>query len=110
MNRKTFSTYEKAHAAAKGIASSLLVGKPDVLMLTGQDLLIYQRAKEALQPVGVSLDTANRKSVVVKRRCSRYGFSSASVAQLDRASDFGSEGCRFESCRMRHFQSTTYVD
>ena|SRR5258708_3713362 len=26
----------------------------------------------------------------------------ASVAQLDRASDFGSEGCRFKSCRTRH--------
>ena len=25
----------------------------------------------------------------------------ASVAQLDRASDFGSEGCRFKSCRTR---------
>ena len=29
----------------------------------------------------------------------------ASVAQLDRASDFGSEGCRFKSCRMHHFKS-----
>ena len=29
----------------------------------------------------------------------------ASVAQLDRASDFGSEGCRFKSCRTRHFTS-----
>src|SRR5436305_10456921 len=29
--------------------------------------------------------------------------SRASVAQLDRASDFGSEGCRFESYRMHHF-------
>ena len=28
----------------------------------------------------------------------------ASVAQLDRASDFGSEGCRFESCRMHHLE------
>jgi hypothetical protein len=56
--RKTFSNCGKAHAAAKEIASSLVVGKPDVLMLTGQDLLIYQRAKEALQPVGVSLDAA----------------------------------------------------
>ena len=27
----------------------------------------------------------------------------ASVAQLDRASDFGSEGCRFKSCRTRQF-------
>ena len=26
----------------------------------------------------------------------------ASVAQLDRASDFGSEGYRFKSCRMHH--------
>jgi hypothetical protein len=29
-------------------------------------------------------------------------FLNASVAQLDRASDFGSEGCRFKSCRMHH--------
>ena len=26
----------------------------------------------------------------------------ALVAQLDRASDYGSEGCKFESCRVRH--------
>ena len=30
-------------------------------------------------------------------------FLAASVAQLDRASDFGSEGYRFKSCRTRHF-------
>ena len=30
----------------------------------------------------------------------------ASVAQLDRASDYGSEGCRFNSCRMRHTYTT----
>ena len=29
----------------------------------------------------------------------------APVAQLDRASDYGSEGCKFESCRAR--QKTT---
>ena len=29
----------------------------------------------------------------------------ASVAQLDRASDFGSEGYRFKSCRTRHFDN-----
>src|SRR2546425_1005535 len=29
----------------------------------------------------------------------------ASVAQLDRASDFGSEGCRFESCPTRQFSN-----
>ena len=26
----------------------------------------------------------------------------APLAQLDRASDYGSEGCRFESCEARH--------
>src|SRR6478752_9037524 len=31
------------------------------------------------------------------------------VAQLDRASDFYSEGCRFDSCRDRHFQSQTFI-
>jgi hypothetical protein len=30
-------------------------------------------------------------------------YFSASVAQLDRASDFGSEGYRFKSCRTRQF-------
>jgi hypothetical protein len=29
-----------------------------------------------------------------------HNAGGASVAQLDRASDFESEGCRFESCRM----------
>src|SRR6266481_1714074 len=33
-------------------------------------------------------------------------FFHASVAQLDRASDFGSEGCRFKSCRTRHIESS----
>ena len=30
----------------------------------------------------------------------------APVAQLDRASDYGSEGCKFESCRVRHLTLT----
>src|SRR5258706_11545851 len=35
--------------------------------------------------------------------CATLFCAAASVAQLDRASDFGSEGCRFKSCRTRHF-------
>ena len=31
--------------------------------------------------------------------------SEAPVAQLDRASDYGSEGCKFESCRVRHLKT-----
>lgn len=34
----------------------------------------------------------------------------ASVAQLDRAFDFGSKGCRFESCRTRHLSSMSCGD
>ena len=34
----------------------------------------------------------------------------ASVAQLDRASDFGSEGCRFESCPTRQFTSAYVIE
>ena len=33
----------------------------------------------------------------------------ASVAQLDRASDFGSGGCRFKSCRMHHSKKSMVV-
>ena len=36
-------------------------------------------------------------------KAQRYnGAPSGSVAQLDRASAFEAEGCRFESCRVRH--------
>src|SRR3954454_9497163 len=31
------------------------------------------------------------------------------VAQLDRASDFYSEGCRFDSCRDRQFRSHPFI-
>ncbi len=34
----------------------------------------------------------------------------ASVAQLDRASDYGSEGCRFNSCRMRQCYTVRDID
>src|SRR5215470_17549407 len=32
------------------------------------------------------------------------------VAQLDRASDFYSEGCRFESCRDRHYRARSVAN
>src|SRR5882762_3134831 len=37
------------------------------------------------------------------------GTPDASVAQLDRASDFGSEGCRFESCPTRHSKASNVL-
>ena len=41
---------------------------------------------------------------------SQKGFIPAPVAQLDRASDYGSEGLGFESLRVRFLESTSYVD
>ena len=41
--------------------------------------------------------------LAIERRRDECSPLRASVAQLDRASDFGSEGCRFKSCRMHHF-------
>jgi hypothetical protein len=60
----------------------------------------------------MTTDNANKAQCQVNQRESALiapqksvQWPSASVAQLDRASDFGSEGCRFKSCRMHH--STT---
>ena len=43
----------------------------------------------------------NNFAFVYKESCTFavWNFSDGFVAQLDRASDYGSEGCRFESCR-----------
>jgi hypothetical protein len=37
-----------------------------------------------------------------------FKFPAASVAQLDRASDFGSDGCRFKSCRTRQYNQDVF--
>ena len=51
---------------------------------------------------------ASRVTFAAKRLlCARFKF--ALVAQLDRASDFESEGRRFESVRARQEKSKTYV-
>ena len=36
-------------------------------------------------------------------------INNASVAQLDRASDYGSEGYGFNSCQVRHFIKIQYL-
>jgi hypothetical protein len=56
--RRTFSEYTIARAAAKETAINLAGGKSVVLGLTGHDLLIYQRAKQALENLAVNLDAA----------------------------------------------------
>src|ERR1039457_6663074 len=43
-----------------------------------------------------------------RRRPNAHYVPRASVAQLDRASDFGSDGWGFESLRTHHFPASTY--
>ncbi|HOX03365.1 MAG TPA: tyrosine-type recombinase/integrase [Candidatus Paceibacterota bacterium] len=56
--RRTFADHTQAREAATATAENLAEGKADALVLTGNDLLIYRRAREALQSVGVNLDVA----------------------------------------------------
>ena len=51
----------------------------------------------------------SESSVQFTNRLSPF-TSEVSVAQPDRASDFGSEGCGFESLQARHWQSATYAN
>ena len=55
---QSFADYRRARQAAVDTASKLSEGKPDMLVLAGQELLVYRRAIQALEPVGASLDTA----------------------------------------------------
>ena len=53
-----------------------------------------------------ALYTSSRKTTAARAEPVGYAAiaarkTHAPVAQLDSASDFGSEGCRFESCRVR---------
>lgn len=56
--RRTFADSRRARAAATQTAQTLAEGKAERMVLTGDDLLIYRRAREALQSVGVNLDVA----------------------------------------------------
>jgi integrase len=56
--RRSFADYDSARKAALEVATKLSEGKSDMLVLTGQDLLVYRRALEALRPTRASLDAA----------------------------------------------------
>ncbi|HOW68033.1 MAG TPA: hypothetical protein P5186_28485 [Candidatus Paceibacterota bacterium] len=57
-SRRVFADYDQARHAADETVLNLAGGKSDMLTLTGQELLIYRRATEALKDAGVSLDVA----------------------------------------------------
>ena len=56
--RQTFADYETARDTAEKIADSFAGGTSDTHVLTGQELMIYRRATEALKKAGVPLDVA----------------------------------------------------
>lgn len=56
--RRTFADLDQARSAAEKTAESLAGGTSDTHVLTGEELLIYRRATEALKSIGVPLDLA----------------------------------------------------
>ncbi|HEY5912778.1 MAG TPA: site-specific integrase [Verrucomicrobiae bacterium] len=66
--RKTFAEYKQARSAALEVAETLSEGKSDMLVLTGEDLLVYRRAMQALRPMRTSLDTAALRFVEMTRQ------------------------------------------
>jgi hypothetical protein len=56
--RRTFADLDQACSAAEKTAESMVGGTSDTHVLTGEELLIYRRATEALKSVGVPLDLA----------------------------------------------------
>lgn len=56
--RRTFADYEQAHDAAEKTTEGFAGGSPEEHVLSGQELLIYRRATDALKDAGVPLDVA----------------------------------------------------
>jgi integrase len=56
--RQSFADYPLARKTAVDVATKLSEGEADTLVLSGQELLVYRRALQALKPTGASLDTA----------------------------------------------------
>jgi integrase len=56
--RRTFSDYQQAYDAAEKTAEDFAGGSSTEHVLSGQELLIYRRATDALKDVGVPLDVA----------------------------------------------------
>jgi integrase len=56
--RRTVTSYAEARKIALEVAGALAAGKPDTLVLTGRDLVVYTRAKDVLRSTGTDLDVA----------------------------------------------------
>jgi len=56
--RRTFADLDQARSTAEQTAESFAGGTSDTHVLTGQELLIYRRATETLETIGVPLDLA----------------------------------------------------
>src|SRR3546814_904677 len=65
------------------------------------DSRVFASVEKALHGAGASSSVRPRRAAEPPRR-HYYTLCRAPVAQLDRASDYGSEGWEFESSRARH--------
>jgi hypothetical protein len=81
-SRRVFADYDQARHAADETVLNLAGGKSDMLTLTGQELLVYRRATEALKDVGVSLDVVAIQFVQSVRTPNGAGGNGASVGAL----------------------------
>jgi hypothetical protein len=88
-----------AHLGAPGTCDHPLSGLID-------EVMIWERALSAAE-IKQLLTHRNDASIPAchlhNPSDTFFTFFRAPVAQLDRASDYGSEGCRFNSCQARHF-------
>jgi integrase len=76
--RRSFADYKRARTAAVQVANKLSEGKSDMLVLTGQALLVYRRAMKTIRPTRTSLDTAVARFAESMRKSN--GDSNGSVA------------------------------
>src|SRR5260370_38705035 len=78
-SRRSFADYKRARQAAVEVASKLSKGRSDMLVLTGQALMVYRRAMRALQATRTSLDTAAIRFAEMMRRNNGESGNNAAV-------------------------------
>ncbi len=67
--RHTFSKYERAREPAREAVSKLATGEREVRVLSGRELIIYQRAMRAVYPTGCSAGSSPlHKSLEVRKQ------------------------------------------
>lgn len=83
-NRPTFSDFSEAKREAEKIALQLTSGDLDVLTLTSADRASYLRARQLLDPLGISLESAAAELAEAKKALGSVPLSRAAEYYLKR--------------------------